>query len=87
VRLAKGNFAPTLRKVGKTGRLMSVFLPAKLGEPAACAALTAPQHRILEAIVRETTRAKSRWRKSVSEPEVFAGNLIPDFGGRKTVGD
>jgi hypothetical protein len=31
-----------LRRLGRTGRLVSIFLPAVIGEPAACARLTGP---------------------------------------------
>ena len=74
---------PSLGKVGKTGQLVSVFWPAKLGDPAACEKLTAEQHRLLQALVRETTRAKRKSRKEVSEAEVFVGNAIRSFDGKK----
>jgi len=73
----------SLWAVGKTGNLAPVFLPAKLGEPAACAKMTADQHRLLQAIVRETTRAKRKSRKEVSEAETFTGNSIRSFHGGK----
>jgi hypothetical protein len=76
---------PALWRVGQTGKLVSVFLPAKLGEPSACAAFTPRQHRLLQAVVRETTRARRRHRKDVAEPEVIAGNLVPDFVGKRLV--
>lgn len=76
---------PALRRVGKTGKLISVFMPAKLGEPSACAAYTPHQHRLLQSLLRETTRAKRKSRKEVSEPEVFTGNLIAAFHGDNLV--
>lgn len=74
---------PGLWRVGKTGKLVSVFLPAMIGEPAACGAFTVRQRRLLQAIVRETTRAKREHRKDASEAEVFPGNQILDFHGKK----
>jgi hypothetical protein len=68
---------PTLRKVGKTGRLVTVYLPAKLGAPEACGRFTSHQHRLLQALVRETT-AKPRARgKRTSEVATLTGNVIP----------
>ncbi len=66
-----------LRALGKTGRLVSAYLPAVLGEPAACAALTPAGHRLLQALVRETTRA------GPSDPgraAVLSGNVLPGIG-------
>jgi hypothetical protein len=74
-----------LRKLGKTGRLVSLFLPAKLGSPAACNQLNVGQHRLLQALVRETIRATRKPKQMVSEAEVLAGNLVPDLAGRNNV--
>ena len=76
---------PALWKAGKTGRLRVVFLPAAIGEPDVCATLTARQHKLLQALVRETTRAKRRNRKDVSEPEVFSGNVLAPSHGKEPV--
>src|SRR5882757_1686994 len=73
---------PTLQRVGKTGRLVSVYLPAKLGEPVACKGLNARQHRLLQSLVRELTRKTKETRRELSEPEVFAGNQIRDLLGK-----
>jgi hypothetical protein len=73
----------SLWAVGKTGRLVSVFLPAKVGAPAKCSTLTHGQHRLLQALVRETTRATRRRRRQVAEAEVFAGNQVVAFHGKK----
>jgi hypothetical protein len=75
----------TLRSVGKQGRLVSVYLPAKLGEPGACAALTPAQHRLLQALVRETTRQAKRRRRELAETEVFAGNIVRGFHRKGSV--
>lgn len=75
----------TLQRVGKTGRLVSIYLPARLGEPEACSQYTAPQHRLLQALVRETTRSPRRGRKSTAEAEIFAGNIIPNALGKSKV--
>lgn len=74
----------TLWRTGKSGRLASVFLPAKLGRPAACEQLTAAQHRLLQALIRETTRKKRGRRTGSSEPEVI-GNAVPDATGRASI--
>lgn len=66
----------TLQSLGKTGRLLSIYLPAKLGSPSACGRLTAGQHRLLQAIVRETTRNTKRKRRDLTEAEVFSGNWV-----------
>ncbi len=62
---------PTLIDAGKTGKLVTIYLPAKLGDPAACSRLTHDQHRLLQAIVRETTRKTKTKRRDLSEAEVF----------------
>jgi hypothetical protein len=69
---------PTLTKVGKTGRLVTIYLPAKLGDVDSCYALTTQQHRLLQAIIRETTRTKGGAQdiEGVSA-EVLLGNQIP----------
>ena len=70
---------PTLRGAGKTGRLTSLYQPAKLGEPQSCGALDADQQRMLQVLVGETTRKKKKGRRdrSRSEPHVFIGNRVP----------
>lgn len=73
----------TLRTVGKTGRLVSVFLPAKLGEPAACAALNARQHRLLQAIVRELTRRTKKNSRDQAEPEVITDGRVRGITGKR----
>ena len=81
-RAKKGSKKLTLPKAGKTGRLVTVYLPAKLGEPAACKQLNERQHRLLQALVRETTRATRQPRQAITEAEVVSGNLVPNFQGR-----
>ena len=72
---------PCLWRIGKTGSLRSIFLPAFLGDPEVCASFTLRQHRLIQALVRETTRARSA-KGAVAEAAVFSGDLIPDFLGR-----
>ncbi|MEI8373846.1 MAG: bifunctional DNA primase/polymerase [Planctomycetota bacterium] len=67
----------TLRRVGKIGRLTSLYLPAKLGDPQSCGSLDVDQHRVLQMLVGETTRKKRRGRQSLSGPHVFVGNRVP----------
>jgi hypothetical protein len=81
---------PSLRRSGRRRELVSVFLPAKLGEQDQCALLSAPQHRLLQALVRETTRAaRPRRRRNTipipAEPERLFQGLVPDFRGRKSI--
>jgi hypothetical protein len=75
---------PTLRKVGRTGRLVSIYLPAKLGDPEICQSFSRQQHRFLQSLVRETTRKRIK-RGSPAEAEVVVGNRIPAFHGPQTV--
>jgi hypothetical protein len=72
----------TLRKVGRSGQLVSIYLPAKLGERSVCDALTTSQHRLLQALVRETTRNPGPERQSVSEAQIIQGNLVPTTNGK-----
>ena len=80
---------PTLQSVGRTGNLTTLYLPAKLGDPAVCRNFTPNQQRLLQAIIRETTRnTKSKGkgkRRDLSEAEVFAGNEIPGIQRRGTI--
>jgi hypothetical protein len=48
----------TLRAVGATGRLVTVYLPAYLGEPEKAKAFSPDQIRLLQALVRERTRRR-----------------------------
>ena len=74
----------TLRRTGKSGQLVTIYLPAKLGDRKVCEKLTLRQHRLLQAIVRETTRNTKEDRRSVSEAEVIHGNSILTFDGKGT---
>jgi hypothetical protein len=76
---------PTLRRVGKAGELISVYLPAKLGDPDVCRSFTAGQHRLLQALVRETTRRPKEKGKGISEVGIVTGNRVPDARGRGKV--
>jgi hypothetical protein len=79
-----GRQSSSLRKAGKSGRLVTVYLPAKLGDRTVCQGLTITHHRLLQAVVRETTRATKENRRSVSEAEVLHGNAIPSIDGKGT---
>ena len=76
---------PSLRTVGKTGRLMSIFLPAKLGDRTKCELLTANQHRLLQAVIRELSRKTKEERRDLSEAEVSSGGGIRSFNGRNRI--
>lgn len=71
----------TLRQLGRSGSLMSIYLPARLGEPARCKTLTPDQHRLLQAMFREVTRRRRNQRREFSEPDVLASNSVPDAQG------
>jgi hypothetical protein len=73
---------PSLRKAGRTGELVQVYVPAKLGEPGACDGLTGDQHRVLQALVRETTLGPRRKGRLTSEVEILSGNTIPSASGQ-----
>jgi hypothetical protein len=75
----------SLRQAGKSGQLVSIYLPAKLGSRSACENLTLDQHRLLQAIVRETTRNTRAEGQSVLEAEVMQGNEIPSINGKTTL--
>ncbi len=64
----------SLRQVGKGGQLVQVYLPACLGDAMACEQLSDQQHRLLQAVLRETTRRKRERRTELSAPEIVAGN-------------
>ncbi len=76
---------PTLSRLGKTGNLASVYLPARLGEPDACRQFRPQQHRLLQAIVREKTRRARRRREHFSQAELIVGNRVSDAAGRRPV--
>jgi len=76
---------PTLKTVGKSGKVATIYLPAKLGDPAACTSFTSQQHRLLQAIVRETGRKTKGKRREVSQAEVFTGNQIPGIQRKKDI--
>jgi hypothetical protein len=75
----------TLRKIGKTGSLVPVFLPAKVGIPARCDQLSRAQHRLLQALVRETTREKPKDRALPTDAAAQIGNVVPGFSGPRQV--
>lgn len=75
----------SLQQLGKTGRLVSAYFPALIGNPAQCKELSANQHRLLQAIVRETTRQRRKNRNEFSEPEIVEGNHVPDVSNRRKV--
>ncbi len=76
---------PTLKSVGKSGKLATVYLPAKIGEPAVCANFTPKQHRLLQAIVRETSRKTKGKRREVAQAEVIVGNQIPGIQRKSNI--
>ncbi len=74
-----------LKQLGRGGNLRSLYLPARLGEPAQCNTLTANQHRLLQAVFREMTRRRRNQRREYSEPEVITGTSVPDAQGRNNI--
>jgi transcriptional regulator with XRE-family HTH domain len=73
----------TLHRLGKLGSLTSIFLPAKLGMPAMCRRLSPDQHRLLQAIVRETTRPREPRQSEDDGVALIRGGRIPDLRGRR----
>jgi len=81
---AKGKEAMSLRKLGRRGLLVSRYLPALLGPPSRCQQLNPNQHRILQALVRETTRGP-RVRGQPAEAAIIGDTLVPAYNNRLTV--
>jgi hypothetical protein len=73
---------PTLQTINKRGPLVWVYLPAKIGQPAACSQLSPRRGRLLQAIVRETTCNTRPCRDDLNAAEVFVGNEVPGIHGR-----
>lgn len=67
----------TLRTEGKSGKIVSIYLPAVLGSPSRCSSLTTEQHRLLRTVIRETTRYTKKDRKDYADAETFSGTLVP----------
>lgn len=86
------------REAGKTGRLVTVFLPAELAGSPGAPKFTPAQRGLLRAVTRELTRppqpagARQRPRVSAStalitaspRADVRRGNMLPDTAGRNT---
>src|SRR5262249_29666770 len=69
---------PGLRKLGRSGQLVSVYLPALLSSAPRDSSLAGPQIRLLQAIVRETRRGQ--WRRGISPgAEPIIGNGVADL--------
>ena len=90
-RFGRKKDGPTLQRAGKTGKLQTLYLPTKLCDPDVCRGFTPDQRRLLQAILRETTRkplskgkAKGR-RNAPSEAELFVGNEIPGIQRKGTI--
>lgn len=81
----RGAERTSLRRVGKSGRLVTIYLPAKVGDTYVCKSFSARQHRLLQSIVRETTRQKAAERNSVSDSAMLIGNAIPSINGKETI--
>lgn len=76
---------PTLQAAGKSGRLVTAYLPAMLGARASVDKFTPDQHRLLRSIVREQTRAPRAERQTAFDAEVIEGNMVPGFSSRKKI--
>lgn len=71
-----------LSRLGRTGRLASLYLPARLGSRSSCDAMSVSQHRLLQLLIRERTRKRRQARREFSEIEVVEGNSVVDLSGR-----
>lgn len=76
---------PSLRRIGKAGRLVSIYLPAKLAAPAICRTLPRRASDLIQVLVRETTRNTRRGRRTMTEAATFTGNRIPDASVGKPI--
>lgn len=73
-----------LRRIGRQGHLTSIYVPAKLGSPAACRALTPRQHGLLQALIQEITRNRKKDHREVTTFHTIHGSVVPDFSGKPT---
>ena len=74
----------SLRKLGRTGRLTQAFIYAMLGDRGACDRFSPSQHRLLKAIVRETTYQPRGSSTSPRSMAVYKQNGVTDFNGKGT---
>jgi hypothetical protein len=74
-----------LKQLGRTGKLVPVFLPAYLGEPEKAGRLTSRQKRLLHTLLRETTRASRGEGVGPLRALLQKGNLISTVGGKATI--
>jgi hypothetical protein len=81
----RGAPGPSLSAAGKSGSLVSAFIPALLGDPDACRRLSGAGHRLLQALVRETTRSRARSDDADGRAEVLEGNRLRSYSGRSSV--
>ena len=77
--------AVTLGILGKTGRVVSVFLPALLGEPGKCRTIGVGGHRVLQALVREATRPSKPEPDADRRVGVVTGGRVRSYSGRRAV--
>jgi hypothetical protein len=81
-----GKRTPTsLRALGKSGRLVSAFAPALLGEPDRCRTISTGGHHILQALVRETTRPLAPGPDADPRAEVVTGGRVRSYSARKSL--
>lgn len=66
-----------LKSVGKSGNLMSMFLPAKLGADDAVKSMSGSQHRLFQCIFRERGRCSEKFHEAIARTEVFSGQMVP----------
>ena len=69
----------SLRKLGRQNHLATVFLPAKLGDRSKCSMLSPGQHRILQSLFQEVTRAAITRKNEPVRNELVTQGMIPDF--------
>lgn len=82
-RQRKGKDLVTLSSTGKTDRLVSVYLPARIGDPQACKKLSSEERGLLQAIYREGTRAAKDAAGDTGPFEVSDGDRIRNFSGKQ----
>jgi transcriptional regulator with XRE-family HTH domain len=84
---ARGNRSTgaTLQQLGRTGRLMTVYLPAVQRPTGVGPSFTASQMRLFHAMFRERTRKRRESRTAFTEPALVTDGKVPSTCGRRSL--
>lgn len=77
VNVPEGDRGKLIQDARKTGAIVTVNAPVALLGPAKWSPLKGAPARILQALIRETTRARRRNRSESGKPQLVKGNLVP----------